>query len=495
MLISKDYIEEPILKFKNGTDINPVFGLYKYGPFDLQPDYRILTGIIGSVESIQETKDFLNRLHQPIPSNDDNHLPFPGLVPEIKNLSQKMFNSKLNFDFSLDKDWIREFDTGWLDELEKRDDRIERVRNSLNLIHSEMNAIKELDVKPKVIIIAIPKDMFRLCQKSRLRTTRIKIYSRKFEEDIFPPAKEYDFHNIIKCYGLEVPAIPTQIMFPESLKESPFQTQQPSETAWNFCVAMLYKSSAQPWKFWDFPPYTVFIGISFYRDFEDTKEGMKNILRSSVSHIFMSSGENYIVKGKPFNQDQDAHDYDPHLSEPDAILLMQDILRKCIAVWKDKLARVVIHKTSLFETAESQGFRAAFNEFHVKHWDFVTVRSTPLRWIRQGGIYPTLRGTYINLGGDDHFLTTTGYIPSLATYPGPRIPAPLHIKLYPKNVSVSPKEIFKEILALTKLDWNDTQFSVHFPVTIGLAQKVKNIFVEGAIENIAEPQTEYRYFM
>jgi hypothetical protein len=55
------------------------------------------------------------------------------------------------------------------------------------------------------------------------------------------------------------------------------------------------------------------------------------------------------------------------------------------------------------------------------------------------------------------------------------------------------KAIAGEILALTKMNWNNTQFDSALPITIRAARQVGNILkYAGDLENI---QSEYAFYM
>src|SRR5699024_12386750 len=55
------------------------------------------------------------------------------------------------------------------------------------------------------------------------------------------------------------------------------------------------------------------------------------------------------------------------------------------------------------------------------------------------------------------------------TYPGRYIPSPIEIRLF--SYDESPEQICNEILALTKMNWNNTQFDRKFPITIDCSRR------------------------
>ena len=54
------------------------------------------------------------------------------------------------------------------------------------------------------------------------------------------------------------------------------------------------------------------------------------------------------------------------------------------------------------------------------------------------------------------------------------IPAPLEVRIKVESVS-SVKTVCKEVLGLTKMNWNNTQFDNKYPITIGCTRRVGEI--------------------
>src|SRR3546814_15248295 len=89
------------------------------------------------------------------------------------------------------------------------------------------------------------------------------------------------------------------------------------------------------------------------------------------------------------------------------------------------------------------------------------MRSTAFRLIRKGTQEPW-RGTLCTVG-DEHYLFTSGYVPWWDEYPGPHIPAPLHLG------SCGPTDIRQraaEILSLTKLNWHSSTGLGRSPIPV-----------------------------
>jgi len=97
---------------------------------------------------------------------------------------------------------------------------------------------------------------------------------------------------------------------------------------------------------------------------------------------------------------------------------------------------------------------------------------SPIAVFRDGN-YPGLRGTFVDLKGKG-LLYTRGSVPYYGTYPGLRVPRPLLLVPHENSDSALPK-LAEEVLALTKVNWNTTQFDQKLPAPIKAAREVGRI--------------------
>ena len=91
----------------------------------------------------------------------------------------------------------------------------------------------------------------------------------------------------------------------------------------------------------------------------------------------------------------------------------------------------------------------------------------------------------------NYLLYTRGSVPYFETYPGMYIPRPLEVRLFAYDES--PDRICDEILALTKMNWNNTQFDRRFPITIECAQNVGKILKY--LDESDPMQLKYSFYM
>lgn len=83
-----------------------------------------------------------------------------------------------------------------------------------------------------------------------------------------------------------------------------------------------------------------------------------------------------------------------------------------------------------------------------------------------------------------------GYVSYWNEYPGPHIPAPIQIGL---SGSGDVRERAREILALTKMNWNSSEGIGRYPITLSFARKVGMLMMELPEGQIPNPS--YRFYM
>ena len=81
----------------------------------------------------------------------------------------------------------------------------------------------------------------------------------------------------------------------------------------------------------------------------------------------------------------------------------------------------------------------------------------------------------------------------MATYEGSNIPEPIEIRP-DKQCQSNSEKICKEILFLTKLDWNTSDFAVKEPVTLKVSRKVSDVLSEEYADP-KEASAQYFYYM
>jgi hypothetical protein len=132
------------------------------------------------------------------------------------------------------------------------------------------------------------------------------------------------------------------------------------------------------------------------------------------------------LKGAHIDHDQRGTDHQPYLNKGQALSMMRDILDGYEKRTGMKPKRVVVHKTSVYQPEEEQGFRDGAKGI-VPGCDLIWLRQTPFRLVRKGSEEPW-RGTLCQVE-DESYLFTSGYLPRWDEFPGAHIPVPLQIRI------------------------------------------------------------------
>jgi hypothetical protein len=261
----------------------------------------------------------------------------------------------------------------------------------------------------------------------------------------------------------------------------------PSRIAWNFFTGMYCKAGGYPWGPHGLTQGTCYVGVGFYRPLGSRFPTMQ----TSLVQAFDEHGEGLVLRGHDFDWDPDkTGSRSPHLSADDAARLMGRVLDQYERHMHQTPARVVVHKTSRFWPDERDGFRAAI-ESRARRYDLLALEAQSAVRLITTSKYPPLRGTRFTIGDLD-YLYTTGYIAALGEFHGMHVPAPLQIADHVGQDT--PREaLLKEVLALTKLNWNSAAVGGLLPVTIKFSRLVGPIMRE--IPRDREPLPQFKFYI
>jgi hypothetical protein len=296
------------------------------------------------------------------------------------------------------------------------------------------------------------------------------------------------FHDVLKAVGMRL-AVPLQMVRPPTYEGGKGSgsfgpLQDPATRAWNFHTALYYKAGGIPWRLQRDPSALAacYIGISFYRSNEGDR------LLTSVAQVFNERGEGVIVRGAPAQLDKS--DRTPHLSSGDAATLIANAIATYRREHRTSPARVIVHKTSNLNQSEVSGFSEAAKQSNIDVVDLVSVRRSFSRLFRIG-TNPPLRGTLMHMGPGTGLLYLRGSVSFFETYPGMYVPRPLEFDLVLSDSTVL--QVARELLALSKLNWNNTQFDGGEPITVRAARRVGDILKCIPHEGVVQPS--FRFFI
>jgi hypothetical protein len=487
------FLEEPELEFGAARHIDIRFGIMNYGPLDFElplAPKQIYLGIVGSKESVEGVRQWLERCRTEIPgkvNKDDPATPnkqpnlftrFPGFSPDHG------FRSTLVMDDTL----CRGLPNNSILSVAKLPDRNERITRSVDLFIEEIQYLSQSTDAAKVIVCAVPTALLEAMGPDEGDD------DEEDETTATVGGLQLDFHDMLKARAMQQYRKPIQIILPPTYDESKHrrqgkfgrkaELQDEATRAWNIHTALYYKAGGVPWRLprESTQLSTCYIGVSFYKSLD------KHALLTSVAQLFNERGEGVVVRGRAASiSKEDRH---PHLPEDHAYELVKDALARYWEVHQNFPARVVLHKSSRFDVSEHVGFEAALKEKGISTRDFVWVSDSATKLYRAGK-YPPLRGTFLALDDREIVLYTRGSVDFFETYPGKYVPTPLRIRL--ENTEQTQLFLAREILALTKMNWNNTQFDSAQPITLQASRNCSNVLRYCSEGRQIEPR--YSYYM
>lgn len=469
-------LREPQLEFGRGLHICPRAGIYQYDVYDstltVRRD-RIWIGAIGTSADLEALGTWIGRCQRSIPAKSNARQ--PTLFPAFCG-----FNEHVGFraSMSLEDEIARTLSRKALRRATRTKGFNRRVNAAVHLFSPHAKFLCQ-NRNVDVVVCVIPDDLYDV-----ISTRDVTSAEHNVEDSNSDDILEANFRRALKAQCLHL-GVPLQLVRARSLEPSPPGVQDDATRAWNFCTALYYKANKTvPWRLppkSNVPP-TCYAGIGFFRS-RDAK-----VLHTSLAQIFDELGNSVILRGTPVGVDKS--DRRPFLRGDQA----EELLARALAEYKDALghapARIVLHRTSRIRAQELRGFEAAATAAGVSTLDCVAVQNTDIRLFRQG-LYPPHRGALVSLSRTEHLLYTRGSVDYYRTYPGLYVPQPL--KISTEYAETSPTMICEEILALTKMNWNNTQFDGKFPITIHCARQVGDILKY--VDEHERPPTSYSYYM
>ncbi len=479
------YIEEPSLQFGQDQHICPKAGIFNFNPFDInqvRPE-KITVGIIGKGESIDKVLEWIESCKKHIGGKESRN-PHPNL-----HLNFCGFNKEVGFKSEIvyDETYLRRLNNSEFDDIIRNTDNLEdRIKEIAELILGEIKFLSK-NKKPDIILCVLSENFITYIQEEVKPTDEDEeegekeIPEKDFDEEEVSK-KEQNFRRYLKAKAMQY-NVPIQIVRDRIVKPTA-EMQDAATIAWNFFTALYYKASGTPWAMIrkDIAETTCYAGISFFKSRD------RSTTQTSIAQIFNELGKGVILRGEEILLKK--NDRTPHLSQEQAFNLLSFSLKEYYDAVKIFPKRLVMHKTSNFSGDEIFGFSQAAKELHINQIDLVSIQQSDVRLYRSG-IYPPMRGTQLTLADNHHVLYSRGSVPYYETYPGKYIPSPLEIKL--AKYDESPNLICDEILALTKMNWNNTQFDRKFPITIECARNVGEILKY--LDPDDEMQLKYSFYM
>lgn len=458
------YLPEPFLVF--GGDelhVDPKSGIARYGPRSFgtarHPE-RVRVGLVGTAETIEKARQWLVANAEGV-LGDEKHPEFPGYAADHG------FFSSL------------EFDEGWDEQLTQSEMKAllavkpQRARfgQAIQLIDDKLALLSERDAPPQYVLIGLPIELVRNCGVADYHDKELGAVHR-------------DLRRAIKAVAMKH-RLPTQLLRQPTMEGK--GRDHPAKIAWNFLTGLYFKAGGVPWGPHGLTPGTCYVGIGFYRPLGSKFPTMQ----TSLVQAFDEHGDGLVLRGHDFEWDPAKEESrSPHLPEDRATELVDMVLTRYQREMKQTPRRVVIHKSSRYWPQERAGFEAALTG-RVTHYDLLAFETQSAVRLITTSKYPPLRGTNFSVGDLD-FLYTTGFITSLNEFHGMHVPSPVRIADHIGQDT--PREVLlREILALTKMNWNSAHFGGLLPITLKFSKFVGEIMRE--IPADRDPQPQFKYYM
>jgi hypothetical protein len=241
--------------------------------------------------------------------------------------------------------------------------------------------------------------------------------------------------------------------------------------------------SSSPWKLHTAREGVCYIGIAFRRGSDGPKTAC------CAAQMFLDTGDGIVFLGEygPW--------YSPeknqfHLDRDGAKKLLGGILKTYAELDGKPLTEVFLHCRSSISREEFEGFREAC----PANCKLVGVRvrsdSYGPRLYRNGSM-PVLRGTFLKSTAKSGFLYASGFKPRLGTYDGWETPVPLRIDIQHGDASI--EQVARDILGLTKLNYNACKLGESQPVTVGFSDAVGEILISNP--TVADRRPNFKFYI
>jgi hypothetical protein len=484
--------QEPELEFGyGGTHVDIRYGTMRFGPLDsgeTSAPTQIRVGLVGTEQTIASVREWFGRCRDGIAAKQSrlsNLFPlFPGFSEGSPFRSSLVFHDR----------WCAPIRQRDFDAAMAHGEGAQPVREAVTVFIDHAETLIEQG-GPMVLVCAPPTEL--LATLDDPQRTRVDALDRELDEGSEPAEirSTLAFHDVLKAEGLRL-RVPIQMIRPSTyagngaarktgrkrITSAPLQDE--ATRAWNIHTALYYKAGGIPWRLLRSATdlSTCFVGVSFYRSIEGDR------LLTSVAQVFNERGEGVIVKGAQAKLDKE--DRQPHLDESDAQTLLTNAIDVYRKEHRTSPARVAVHKTSKMTEGEVRGFRAASDSHKIDAIELLSLRRSLTRLFRQG-TYPPLRGTFLELSDATAILYLRGSIQFFKTYPGMYIPRPLEISVAQTDSTL--QQLGQEILSLSKLNWNNTQFDGGEPITVRAARRVGDILK--CVPEGGSIQPSFRFYM
>ncbi|MBU2610720.1 MAG: hypothetical protein KJ606_07200 [Chloroflexi bacterium] len=468
-------VTEPSLLFhpdrNTDIDIHPLRGLSQFGPYSRSHNFKlrdpICIGVLCPSGTLPRVVQLFNDLHSPQqPKERKQYLQyFDGF--------SKVFGIGLDCPHRPQDERVCELPTAQLEATLKDPEPQQKIAEIF------LSGVRQLVTKKHlfdVLVVYLPDRL-----------------SSAFRSPLDDSEADFDLHDTLKA-TCAAQGIPVQVLNDDALTYF-----CRCSVAWRLSLAIYTKAGGIPWKLAGFDTRHAYVGLSY-----SLRKGSHAQFVTCCSQIFDAEGTNlrfllYESQGGLYEGEN------PYLSRQD----MRRVMARTIDLYQRQKGtppiRLVIHKTTQFRPEEIDGCIDALGS--IDDLELLTI-STSMSWhaIRinapkttgpkgEPAMYPVERGTFLPLGSFEYALWTQGNASGIGTSnyfkEGKGIPHPILVTRYLGTGGAHASA--RELLGLTKMNWNNDSLYDRLPVTLSyasiLARMVKRL---GTLSN--NPY-DFRFFM
>ncbi len=499
------YLEEPTLMFAhNQSAEDSRDGLTLFGPYE-RNNGTIRVGFIGTQTSLGYYYSFVTQMNKPIYTKSLGRTFFPG------------FKSVFGID------WPSEPATSIILD----DNEIESIlaipnlkERTFNLVSLYLDAIKRYIEDEELVIdiwyVVVPNTVLTLCRpkstsgKATYNKQQVDFFNsgqlslfQEDNEDISQYVEMYesdsDFHDQLKARAIHNKiTCPIQVMLESTLQfrakisGEEYEDDMKAHLAWTHSSSLYYKLGYLPWKLNSVRDGVCYVGLVF-KKLQDTSR--KKGYACSAAQMFLDSGDGVVFRGNigPWIS---KNEKTFHLDRHSAKALLSIAVEAYYAKHKRYPKELFIHGRTAFSDEEWRGFQDAVQVASDINLVGVAIKeSNGFRLLKDNSDtksqYGVLRGLCLIVDGKSGYLWTKGFIPKTETANHMEVACPLHIEVNRGQADI--KVVMKDILALTKLNYNACIYGDGLPVTLRFSDKIGNILT--AIPDVNWAAKPFKYYI
>lgn len=493
------FIEEPELQFGFGqTARDPKQGLFLYGPLkDGLVPLRIRVGVVGTAEGLRLYSNWVRSVSRPIssPEGSTTSVFYPG------------FRELYGCEWPDSPDVVCPISADAVSSTLRIAERHVAVFKTVSLfVDAISESVLEEETRPDLWFVIVPDEVYAFARPRSVvppgeRTKSEALMNARlarqltrepslFDDDMAaakPFLYDLDFHNQLKVRLLER-LIVTQIVRESTLQperqDVRRRLQDAATVAWNLSLSTYYKVGGKPWRVAHVREGVCYVGLVFKKE----ANGPSDEYACCGAQMFLTGGDGMVFKGR-LGDWYSSRTREFHLSREAAGDVCRGVVEAFTKLTGSPPRELFIHGKTRFDAEEWAGFSdAAGKETRVVG---VRITRTDEFKLYRPGRMPVIRGTALIDNAKVAYLWTSGFVPDLRTYPGWETPNPLRVEVSRGDAAID--LVARDVLMLTKLNFNACIYGDGLPVTLRFADAVGEILTSAP--NVPAAPLPFRHYI